>query len=118
MDLQLAGKLAFVSAGAHGIGRAAADLLAAEGASVIVADHDADALQEHGGAWHTTIVADLATADGVRHAVQRVLGEYGRAPDILINNLGVGNAAPFEEIDDDRWLASFNVNLMGSVRLC
>ena len=118
MDLQLAGKLAFVSAGAHGIGRAAADLLAAEGASVIVADHDADALQAHGAAWRSTVVADLATGEGVGYAVDRVVGEFGRVPDILINNLGVGNSAPFDEIDDDRWVASFNVNLMGSVRLC
>lgn len=118
MDLQLGGKLAFVSAGAHGIGRAAADLLTAEGASVIVADKDGEALEAHGSAWRSTVVADLATGDGVSRAVDQVIRDFGRPPDILINNLGVGNAAPFEEIDDERWTASFNVNMMGSVRLC
>ncbi len=118
MDLQLAGKLAFVSAGAHGIGRATADLLAAEGASVIVADHDEDALEAHGAAWRSTIVADLATADGVRHAVDKAVSAFGRPPDILVNNLGVGNAASLGEIGEERWLASFNINMMGSVRLC
>jgi NAD(P)-dependent dehydrogenase (short-subunit alcohol dehydrogenase family) len=118
MDLQLGNKLAFVSAGAHGIGRATADLLTAEGASVIVADQDATALQENGGGWKGTVSADLSTAAGVDDAVAYVLLTFGRAPDILINNLGVGNSTPFEEIDDDRWERSFNTNLMGSVRLC
>lgn len=118
MDYGLTGKLAFVAAGAHGIGRATADLLAAEGASVIVADCDADALAANGARWQSTIVADLATADGVAKAVDGVLSTFGRPPDVLINNLGVGDSTPFEDITDERWMASFNVNLMGSVRLC
>ncbi len=118
MEYGLSGARAFVAAGAHGIGRATADLLAAEGASVIVADRDGDALVAHGGLWHRTIAADLATAEGVASAVASALDTFGGPPTILINNLGVGNATPFAEIDDDRWLASFNVNLMGTVRLC
>jgi NAD(P)-dependent dehydrogenase (short-subunit alcohol dehydrogenase family) len=118
MDLQLDSKLVFVSAGAHGIGRATADLLTSEGASVIVADLDAAALKEHGARWTGTVAADLSTAAGVDDAVGVVLHTFGRAPDILINNLGVGNSTPFEEIEDDRWERSFNTNLMGSVRLC
>jgi NAD(P)-dependent dehydrogenase (short-subunit alcohol dehydrogenase family) len=118
MDLQLSGKLAFVSAGAHGIGRATADLLAAEGASVIVADQDAAALQAHGADWLSTVTADMATAAGVEEAIRHVRQTFDRAPDILINNLGVGNSAPFEQIPDEQWERSFNVNLMGSVRLC
>jgi NAD(P)-dependent dehydrogenase (short-subunit alcohol dehydrogenase family) len=47
-----------------------------------------------------------------------VLDAFGRAPDILINNLGVGDATPFEEISDERWAASIDVNLMGTVRTC
>jgi NAD(P)-dependent dehydrogenase (short-subunit alcohol dehydrogenase family) len=118
MDLQLKGKLAFVSAGAHGIGQAAANLLADEGASVIVADQDGEALETNAGRWRSTVAADLATADGVERAVRHVLETFGRAPDILVNNLGVGDSTPFEEIADDRWERSFNVNFMGSVRLC
>ena len=40
------------------------------------------------------------------------------APDILINNLGVGNSTPFEETTDEIWMRSFEVNLMGTVRTC
>ena len=116
MDYLIAGKLAFVAAGAHGIGAATADLLTGEGARVIVADSDGAALAEKQGRWHATITTDLATAPGVDDAVAQVLETFGRAPDILINNLGVGNATPFEDISEERWERSFNINLMGSVR--
>jgi NAD(P)-dependent dehydrogenase (short-subunit alcohol dehydrogenase family) len=118
MDYQLKGKLAYVSAGAHGIGEAIANLLTEEGARVIVADCDAGALQERGRAWHGTIAADLATAAGVEGAVSHVLGTFGRAPDIVINNLGVGDAIPFEQITDEKWARSIEVNMMGCVRTC
>ena len=116
MDYLIAGKLAFVAAGAHGIGAATADLLTGEGARVIVADSDGAALAEQAGRWHATITADLSTAPGVDEAVAQVLETFGRAPDILVNNLGVGNATPFEDISEERWERSFNINLMGSVR--
>lgn len=111
MDYHLKGKRAFVTAGAHGIGEAIADLLTTEGVSVVVADLDAEALR---GRWAGTVAADLATAEGV----ERALAFLGDAPDILVNNLGVGNSAAFEELDDERWMQSFQVNLMGCVRVC
>ena len=116
MDYQLNGKLACVLAGAHGIGAAIADLLAAEGASVIVADLDAEGLAKNAGPWRGSISADLATADGVTAAVAYILDTFGCAPDILINNLGVGSSAAFEDLTDEAWSASFQVNLMGTVR--
>lgn len=118
MDYQLKGKLAYVSAGAHGIGEAIADLLTQEGAEVIVADADADVLRQKAGKWRGTVVADLATAAGVETATTYALKQFGRAPDILINNLGVGNSTPFEDTSDDIWARSFEVNLMGTVRTC
>ena len=118
MDYQIAGKLAFVTAGAHGIGEAVADLLTQEGAAVIVADCDDAALREKSGRWRSVFAADLATAAGVERAISHMLAEFGRAPDILINNLGVGDSGSFEDITDERWLRSFNINLMGCVRVC
>ena len=118
MDYQLNGKLAYVSAGAHGIGEAIADLLTQEGAEVIVADADADVLKEKSAKWRGSVAADLATAAGVEKATAYALDQFRRAPDILINNLGVGNSAPFEETSDESWAQSFQVNLMGTVRTC
>jgi NAD(P)-dependent dehydrogenase (short-subunit alcohol dehydrogenase family) len=117
MDYQLRGKQAFVAAGAHGIGESVATLLTEEGASVIVADQDEGALRAKTGKWHGTIAADLSTAAGVDRAVAHVLDAFGRAPDILINNLGVGNSTPFEQLTDEQWLKSFDVNLLGTVRI-
>lgn len=118
MDYQLEHKKAFVAAGAHGIGEATANLLTQEGAAVIVADHDEPALQDKQSRWRGSIAADLATAEGVERTVAYVIETFGGPPDILINNLGVGDSAPFEEISDERWARSFDINLMGSVRLC
>lgn len=116
MDYQLSGQTACVFAGAHGIGAAIADLLTEEGATVVVADHDGEMLAAQAGRWRGRVTADLATADGVGRAVAAVIETFGHAPDILINNLGVGNASPFEDIGDEAWSASFQVNLMGAVR--
>jgi NAD(P)-dependent dehydrogenase (short-subunit alcohol dehydrogenase family) len=59
VDYQLKGQLAYVSAGAHGIGEAIADLLTQEGAEVIVADADADVLQQKRGRWRGTVAQTL-----------------------------------------------------------
>jgi NAD(P)-dependent dehydrogenase (short-subunit alcohol dehydrogenase family) len=118
VDYQLKGKRAYVAAGAHGIGEAIADLLTQEGADVIVADCDADVLRQKSGRWRGTVTADLATAAGVQTATTYALGQFGRAPDILINNLGLGDSRPFDQVTDDMWEKSIAVNLMGAVRTC
>lgn len=118
MDYQLTGKTALVIAGAHGIGEAVADLLTAEGAIVIVADQDETTLTEKTGKWRATITADLASAPGMDRAVEYTIETFGGPPDILVNNLGVGNSTPFELTSDEVWAQSFQVNLMGCVRAC
>lgn len=118
MDYQLSGQTAYVSAGAHGIGESVADLLTAEGVRVVVADQDEAALREKAGRWAGTIAADLSTAEGVASAVDYALRTLGGAPDIVVNNLGVGNATPFDQATDEIWERSIAVNLMGCVRTC
>jgi NAD(P)-dependent dehydrogenase (short-subunit alcohol dehydrogenase family) len=118
MDYGLKGKYAFVNAGAYGIGEAVADLLTQEGASVIVADRDEEVLKEKASRWTGVVAADLATSTGTDTSVAYVLKTFGRAPDILINNLGVGDSSSFEDISDERWAKSFEINLMGCIRTC
>ena len=118
MDLQIKGQTVFVTAAAHGIGEAIADLLTEEGARVVVADRDGTALREKASRWAGVVEADLATAGGVDRAVSEARAILGGPPDILINNLGVGEAASFEEISDERWANSLAVNLMGTIRVC
>jgi NAD(P)-dependent dehydrogenase (short-subunit alcohol dehydrogenase family) len=116
MDYRIKGKYALINAGAYGIGEAVADLLTQEGASVIVADQDEAALHEKANRWTGVVASDLSTAQGVDRAVSYVLQTFGRAPDILVNNLGVGDSASFEDISDERWTRSFEINLMGCIR--
>jgi NAD(P)-dependent dehydrogenase (short-subunit alcohol dehydrogenase family) len=118
MDYQLKGKTAFVAAGAHGIGEAIADLLTQEGALVVVADQDADVLTAKAHKWHGIVAGNLATAIGVERSVAHAMKTFGGPPDVLINNLGVGNPYGLEEQTDEGWAQSFQVNLMGTVRVC
>jgi NAD(P)-dependent dehydrogenase (short-subunit alcohol dehydrogenase family) len=118
MDFQIKGQRAYVSAGAHGIGEAIADLLTQEGARVIVADRDDAALRERASRWAGVVAADLATAEGVDRAVSVVLKTFEGPPDILVNSLGVGDAASFEDLSDEQWSRSFSINLMGTIRTC
>jgi NAD(P)-dependent dehydrogenase (short-subunit alcohol dehydrogenase family) len=120
MDLQLDGKRALVSGSTAGIGYAIAQALAKEGAQVIVNGRtqkrvDA-AIQKLNGARLQGKVegfaADLGTSDGV----SQIIAEY---PDveILVNNLGIFEPKPFEQIPDADWFRFFEVNVLSGVRL-
>ncbi|HEX3684716.1 MAG TPA: SDR family oxidoreductase [Bryobacteraceae bacterium] len=118
MDLQLAGKRALVSGSTAGIGYAIAEALSREGARVVVngrtkarVDQAVGKLQAAFGEVHG-LAADLGAAEGVREATRQF-------PDIeiLINNLGIFEPKPFEQITDEDWLRFFEVNIMSGVRL-
>jgi NAD(P)-dependent dehydrogenase (short-subunit alcohol dehydrogenase family) len=120
MDLQLEGKRALVTGSTAGIGFAIAEALAKEGASVIVNGRTEkrvnDALKklQHSGPRGQVegLAADLGTADGVSHAINRF-----PTLDILVNNLGIFEVKPFEQISDDDWLRFFEINVLSGVRL-
>ncbi|MGA8029699.1 MAG: SDR family NAD(P)-dependent oxidoreductase [Bryobacteraceae bacterium] len=118
MDLQLDGKRALVTGSTAGIGYAIAEALAREGAAVIVngrtrerVDAAIAKLREAHGEIHG-LAADLGTADGAREASTRFPDL-----DILVNNLGIFENKPFEQIPDEDWLHIFQVNVMSGVRL-
>jgi NAD(P)-dependent dehydrogenase (short-subunit alcohol dehydrogenase family) len=120
MDLQLRGKRALVTGSTAGIGFAAAAGLYREGASVVVngrtrerVEEAVARIREQGSAGEVSgIAADLATAPGVSDLV-RQLPEV----DILVNNLGIFEPKPFEEIPDADWMRFFEVNVLSGVRL-
>jgi len=115
--------VAVVTGAASGMGRATAQLLAAEGAHVAVTDLDeaavarvVDSITGSGGTaagW----ALDVTDADAIARVVGRV-GEALGPVDILINNAGVSIPAPIAgEAFDGAWAATFAVNLTGQVRL-
>ena len=118
MDLQLTGKLALVSGSTAGIGRAIAEALLREGARVIVNGRSEASVREAAaglaaaGGSVLTFAGDLGTADAADDLARRF-------PDveILVNNLGIFEPKPFEEIPDGDWLRFFEVNVLSGVRL-
>lgn len=120
MDLQLAGKRALVTGSTAGIGYAIADVLAQEGATVIVNGRTQQrvdealrklAMRKPRGKIEG-LAADLGTAAGARTATLK----YPEV-DILVNNLGIFEPKPFEQIPDEDWLRFFEVNVLSGVRL-
>jgi NAD(P)-dependent dehydrogenase (short-subunit alcohol dehydrogenase family) len=119
MDLNLKEKLALVTGSTAGIGYAIAAALAAEGARVIIngrsqsAVDDAVAqLKSDTGGHILGFAGDLSTA-----AAADELARQFPDVDILINNLGIFEAKPFEEIPDADWIRFFEVNVLSGVRL-
>ena len=114
MDLQLNGKTALISGSTKGIGFAVAELLAREGAKVIVNGRTEEAVAEATKAIPKSggFAADLATAAGCKAIAQRF-----PEVDILVNNLGIFERKAFEEIADEEWQRFFDINVMSGVRL-
>jgi len=119
MDLQLAGKTAFVSGSTAGIGLAIATSLAREGVSVIVngrsqaaVDKAIAEIKTGTGAVAQGFAGDLSKAD----QAEKLLAQFPKV-DILVNNLGIFEPKPFEEIPDEDWLRFFDVNVLSGVRL-
>ena len=120
LNLLLEDKTALVSGSSKGIGFAIAAQLAAEGARVIVNGRSdtavASALAEIGravpGANAQGFVGDLSRAE----VVSALLARFPSV-DILVNNLGIFEPKPFEEIPDEDWLRFFEVNVLSGVRL-
>jgi NAD(P)-dependent dehydrogenase (short-subunit alcohol dehydrogenase family) len=120
MDLHLQGKQALVTGSSAGIGFATALGLAREGAAVVVngrsqgrAEQAAARIREQvPGAQVMAVAAELSGAEGCA-ALIRVVPEV----DVLVNNVGIFEPKPFEEIGDADWLRFFETNVMSGVRL-
>jgi NAD(P)-dependent dehydrogenase (short-subunit alcohol dehydrogenase family) len=118
MDLKLKDKLALVSGSTAGIGYAIAQALAAEGARVIINGRTQAAVTEALGKIASPGQTILGYAGDLSDA-QTATALVRKFPDIdiLVNNLGIFEAKPFEEIPDEDWRRFFEVNVLSGVRL-
>jgi NAD(P)-dependent dehydrogenase (short-subunit alcohol dehydrogenase family) len=120
MPSLLAGRRALVTGSAAGIGFAIARALAEQGAAVVINARHGPTLDQAVERLHRTVPgldvdavqADLGTPEGANHLAQSV-GEV----DILVNNLGIFEQKPFEQITDDDWRRLFETNVMSGVRM-
>jgi len=122
MDLGLTDRVALVTGGTQGIGRASALRLAAEGARVAIAARGeaglAQVTQEIRAAGGTALPvrADVSRAQDCARAIDETVGTLGGI-DILVNNAGTSATGEFERVDDGAWQADFDLKLFAAVRL-
>ncbi|MEM7427479.1 MAG: SDR family oxidoreductase [Pseudomonadota bacterium] len=123
-DLGLQDKVAIVTGGSDGLGRATAHRLAEEGAQVVVCGRREEYLQQVAGEVAQSsggvvqpIRADVSSAEDCAHLVAETERQFGGI-DILVNNAGASAAYALEDIEDDAWQADFDLKVMAAVRLC
>jgi 3-oxoacyl-[acyl-carrier protein] reductase len=118
MDMGLVGKRALITGSSAGLGRAIAEMMAAEGASVVVHGRDAHRTEavavgiRAGGGDAVVAIGDLATDSGA-DAVTDAAGDV----DILVNNAGYYDGLPWPKVTADMWAQIYQVNVIAGVRM-
>jgi len=125
MELGLAGRVAIVTGGSRGIGRAIAQLLASEGVDVVICarqrqalEESAKALAQETGRRIVPIVADTMSSESVAHLVDATLAAFGRV-DVLVNNASTPGGmvrGPLAEADDKTLLEDIDTKVVGYMR--
>ncbi len=121
--MELEGKIAVVTGGSRGIGRAIASGLAQEGADLVISARTQETLDATGAAISSAtgrrvvpVSADLSTLDGCETLHREAMSAFDRV-DILINCAGATRSGPFLELPDELWQDGFNLKFFGAVRL-
>ena len=119
MTGKLAGKVAFITGAGSGIGRASAELFAAEGAAIAVVDVREDVARETAdlisakGGRAVAYAADVTDAAAIEAAVERAVSELGRL-DIVYNNAGIGSTGSVADGAEADWDLCLAVNAKGT----
>jgi 3-oxoacyl-[acyl-carrier protein] reductase len=123
MDLGLKNKVALVAAGSRGLGRAVAEELAAEGASLVLCARDqktltetATAIAEQNNAHVLAVPADVTVIDDIKRVVESGNERFGHI-DILVTNAGGPPAGRFEQLTREQWDDAIRLTLMSAVEL-
>lgn len=124
LELGLRGKVAIITGGSEGLGRACAERLAGEGARVAICARRKDVLERAAeqirkatGGEVLARPADVTRPAEIEAFVAAVVAQFGGV-DILVNNAGTSAAAAFEQVDDAAWQRDIDLKLMAAVRFC
>jgi len=119
--MKLENKIALITGGGRGIGRAIAFAFAREGANIAVAartweevDAVANEINSECEVETVSIVCDVADNESVRAAFAEVIAAFGRGPDVMVNNAGIAESAPFLKTDEALWQRHLAINLTGT----
>src|SRR6266851_9029503 len=123
LAMKLENRLALITGGGRGIGRAIAIAFAREGASIAVAartraqvESVADEVACEFGVETLAIECDVADAESVNRAFTHASEQFGGGPDILVNNAGIAETSPFTKTDEEMWQRHLEVHLTGTFR--
>jgi 3-oxoacyl-[acyl-carrier protein] reductase len=123
MDLGLCHKVALVAAGSRGLGRAVAEELAAEGASLVLCardsrtlDETAAAIAKSSNAHVLALPADVTVTDDIKRVVDAGIDRFGRI-DILVTNAGGPPAGRFEQVTHEQWGDAIRLTLFSAIEL-
>lgn len=123
MDLGLKDKVALIAAASRGLGRAVAEELAAEGASLVLCAREAQTLSETArdiaanyNVQVHAIPADVTVTDDIKRVVDSGNGRFGRI-DILVTNAGGPPAGRFDQLTSEQWERAIRLTLMSAVEL-
>jgi NAD(P)-dependent dehydrogenase (short-subunit alcohol dehydrogenase family) len=122
METGLRDRVVLITGAASGIGAAAARAFAAEGARLALIDINGDALADFSeslqaaGCIVSVAVANLATRAGVEAGIATASRPFGQRIDVLINNVGSGTIRTFDQLSDEDWDATMQLNFYSYVR--
>jgi len=123
MDLGLKNKVALVAAASRGLGKALAEELAAEGASLVLCARDSHTLDETAAAIAKSsnvpvlaVPADVTVKDDIKRVVDTGIERFGRI-DILVTNAGGPPAGRFDQVTHEQWEAAIRLTLFSAIEL-
>jgi 3-hydroxybutyrate dehydrogenase len=119
--LRLKDRIAFITGGGRGIGRAVAFGFAREGASIVVAARTLDQIERTASEIKAecdveamAVACDVASGESIARAFSMAAEKFGRGADILVNNAGIAESAPLVKTNDELWHRLLSINLTGT----
>ena len=115
--MEIKNKVIIITGASQGIGRAAAEILSAEGAKVVLAARSEDAIEKLSKQLpgSLSVRTDMRNPGDIKNLFEKTIAKYGRV-DILINNAGQGMYVPVEGIDVEKYKEIMELNVYGPLR--